>query len=173
MFTATRRAFHRYRIFPSLVLAALLTAGAGLPGIVPLSQSQNAPSNLSLQLMAMTELKAVNNGHFVTTAGINNRAVEVLVDTGASVVALSYEDAEKVGLKPRNLTFDVGVSTANGVTKAARVMLREVEIDNVRVSDVQGLVMPKGAMRGTLLGMSFLSRLQSFSVEDGRLILKN
>jgi aspartyl protease family protein len=169
MFTSARRTLHRYRIVPSLILAILLTAGAGLPGIVPLSQSQNTP----LQLMAMTELKAVNNGHFVTSADINNRAVEVLVDTGASVVALSYEDAEKVGLKPKNLTFDVGVSTANGLTKAARVMLREVEIDNVRVSDVQGLVMPKGAMRGTLLGMSFLSRLQSFSVEDGRLILKN
>ena len=169
MFTAARHAFHRYRIFPSIVLAILLTAGAGLPGLVPLSQSQVTP----LQLMAMTELKAVNNGHFVTSAAINNRAVEVLVDTGASVVALSYEDAEKVGLKPKNLTFDVNVSTANGVAKAARVMLREVEIDNVRVDDVQGLVMPKGAMRGTLLGMSFLSRLQSFSVEDGRLILKN
>ena len=169
MFTAARHAFHRYRVIPSLVLAILLTAGAGLPGIVPLSQSQVTP----LQLMAMTELKAVNNGHFVTSADINNRAVEVLVDTGASVVALSYEDAERVGLKPKNLTFDVGVSTANGVAKAARVMLREVEIDNVRVDDVEGLVLPKGAMRGTLLGMSFLSRLKSFSVEDGRLILKN
>jgi len=169
MFTAARHAFHRYRVIPSLVLAILLTAGAGLPGIVPLSQSQVTP----LQLMAMTELKAVNNGHFVTSADINNRAVEVLVDTGASVVALSYEDAERVGLKPKNLTFDVGVSTANGVAKAARVMLREVEIDNVRVDNVEGLVLPKGAMRGTLLGMSFLSRLKSFSVEDGRLILKN
>jgi aspartyl protease family protein len=88
-------------------------------------------------------------------------------------VALSYEDAERVGLKPKNLTFDVGVSTANGIAKAARVLLREVEIDNVRVDDVEGLVLPKGAMRGTLLGMSFLSRLKSFSVEDGRLILKN
>ncbi len=169
MFTAARHAFHRYRIVPSLVLAILLTAGAGLPGLVPLSQSQDTP----LQLMAMTELKAVNNGHFVTSADINNRAVQVLVDTGASFVALSFEDAEKVGLKPKNLTFDVPVSTANGLAKAARVMLREVEIDNVSVDDVQGLVMPKGAMRGTLLGMSFLSRLKSFSVEDGHLILKN
>jgi aspartyl protease family protein len=173
MFTAARLAFHRYRIVPSFLLAILLTAGAGLPGIVPLSQSQDTPLTTAIQLMAMTELKAVNNGHFVTSADINNRAVQVLVDTGASVVALSFEDAEKVGLKPKNLKFDVGVSTANGVAKAARVMLREVEIDNVRVSDVQGLVMPKGAMRGTLLGMSFLSRLKSFSVEDGRLILKN
>jgi aspartyl protease family protein len=169
MYIAARRAFHRYRIVPSLLLALLLTAGAGLPGLVPLSRLHTEP----LMLMAMTELKAAGNGHFVTSADINNKSVSVLVDTGASVVALSYEDAEKVGLRPRNLTFDISVSTANGVAKAARVMLREVEIDSVRVHDVQGLVMPKGAMRGTLLGMSFLSRLQSFSVENGRLILKN
>jgi aspartyl protease family protein len=169
MYIAARRAFARYRIVPSLLLALLLTAGAGLPGLVPLSHSQNAP----LMLMAMTELKAAGHGHFITSADINNRAVEVLVDTGASVVALSYEDAESVGLRPSNLNFNISVATANGVAKAAQVMLRKVEIDNVRVQDVQGLVMPKGAMRGTLLGMSFLSRLQSFSVENGRLILKN
>jgi aspartyl protease family protein len=169
MFIAARRALARYRIVPSLLLAILLTAGAGLPGLVPLSQSQNAP----LRLMAMTELKAAGHGHFIASADINNRAVSVLVDTGASVVALSYEDAEKVGLRPGSLSYDVAVSTANGIAKAAPVMLREVEIDNVRVRDVQGLVMPRGAMRGTLLGMSFLSRLQSFSVQNGRLILKN
>ena len=49
----------------------------------------------------------------------------------------------------------------------------KVEIDGVRVSDVQGVVMPEGVMRGSLLGMSFLSKLQSFKVEDGVLYLKN
>lgn len=172
MFIAARRNLLRYRIVPSLILAMLLTAGAGLPGFVPLSQSQSAPMQRPFQLMAMTELKAVG-GHYFVSADINNRAVEVLVDTGASAVALSYEDAEKVGLRPRNLNFDVPVSTANGITKAASVTLREVDINGVRVSDVQGLVLPKGAMRGTLLGMSFLSRLQRFSVDDGVLTLKN
>lgn len=169
MFTAARRALYRYRIVPSVLLAILLTAGAGLPGFVPLSQPQDMP----LQLMAVTELKANERGHFVTAVAINNRPVEALVDTGASAVALSYEDAERVGLKPRNLTFDVPVSTANGLARAAKVLLREVEVENVRVQDVQGLVLPEGAMRGTLLGMTFLSRLKSFSVENGRLILKN
>jgi aspartyl protease family protein len=51
--------------------------------------------------------------------------------------------------------------------------LREVEIDNVRVANVEGLVLQKGALRGTLLGMSFLSRLRSFSVQNGKLLLKN
>lgn len=153
---------------PSFGLAVLFFAAAGLPGMTPLS-AQVA----EVKLFAMTELKAGSGGHFVTKADINNQAVDVLVDTGASAVALSYEDAERVGLRPDSLTFNVPVSTANGQGKAAQVVLRQVEIDNVRVQEVQGLVLQKGVMNGTLLGMSFLSRLRSFTVENGKLILKN
>jgi aspartyl protease family protein len=159
----------RSGLLPSLFLAVLLTTGAGLPGLQPLAEVRLQP----VSLYAMTELKAGNGGHFVTTADINNRSIEVLVDTGASAVALSYEDAERLGLRPGSLKYDVDVSTANGIGKAARVTLREVEIDSIRVSNVDGLVLPRGALRGTLLGMSFLGRLRSFSVENGRLILKN
>jgi aspartyl protease family protein len=158
-----------HRPISSFILAVSLIVGAGLPGFAPLAQ----PVEETASLFAVTELDAGSNGHFVTSASINNRSVEVMVDTGASAVALSYEDASRIGLKPRNLKFDVIVSTANGQGKAARVMLREVEIGSVRVQNVDGLVLQQGALRGTLLGMSFLSRLRSFSVEDGKLILKN
>ena len=153
----------------SIVLAALFIVGAGLPGFVPLSHSGAE----ELRLYSVTELKAGPRGHFITRAEINNRSIDVLVDTGASAVALSFEDAEKVGLKPRSLTFDVPINTANGQSTAARVLLRAVEIDGVRVRDVEGLVLQKGAIDGTLLGMSFLGRLKSFSVEQGTLVLKN
>ena len=163
----------RMRLFSSVILALLLTAGAGLPGFVPLSQSASQSNPDTLGLFSITELVAGDNGHYVTKAQINHSSINVLVDTGASAVALSYEDAEKVGLKPHSLDFNVKVSTANGEGSAARVMLSNVEIDGVRVRDVEGLVLQEGAMRGTLLGMSFLGRLKSFSVENGRLILKN
>ena len=71
------------------------------------------------------------------------------------------------------LTYDVPVATANGLAKAAKVKLDKVEIDGVRLDDVQALVMPEGALTGTLLGMSFLSRLSSFKSEGGVLTLKN
>jgi aspartyl protease family protein len=156
-------------MLPSVGLAVLFMAGAGLPGFQPLSEPASEP----LRLFAMTELQAGQNGHYIVTAEINNRDVEVLVDTGASAVALSYEDAERIGLRPKTLKYDVKVQTANGEGEAARVILKEVEIDNVRVSNVQGMVLQRGALNGTLLGMSFLSRLRSFSVENGKLILKN
>lgn len=158
-----------HRPISSLCLAVSLIAGAGLPGFAPLAQ----PSADPIPLYAIMELDSGSGGHFITTASINNRSVEVMVDTGASAVALSYEDASRIGLKPRNLKYDVNVSTANGEGKAARVMLREVEIGSVRVQNVEGLVLQEGALRGTLLGMSFLGRLRSFKVEDGKLILKN
>jgi aspartyl protease family protein len=158
-----------HRPISSLSLAVSLIAGAGLPGFTPMAQ----PVVETVSLFAIMELDAGSGGHFVTNASINNRSVEVLVDTGASAVALSYEDASRIGLKPRNLKYDVKVSTANGEGKAARVLLREVEIGSVRVQNVEGLVLQEGALRGTLLGMSFLSRLRSFKIEDGKLILKN
>ncbi|WP_395684737.1 TIGR02281 family clan AA aspartic protease [Aestuariivirga sp.] len=121
----------------------------------------------------MTELKAVQGGHFVAIADINGTPVRVMVDTGATTVALSYEDAEAAGLKPARLDFNAPVATANGTVGAARVTIRRVEIDGVRVNDVPAMVLPQGAMRGSLLGMSFLSRLRSFSVEDGVLRLRD
>ena len=150
---------------PPVILAFLFMIAGGLPGV-----SQTTAAEM-LQLNAATALKAGQNGHFIVKAEINGRNVKVMVDTGASAVALSYEDAKDIGLHPGNLDYNVPVSTANGVVKAAGVNLDKVEIDGVRVSDVQGLVMPEGVMRGSLLGMSFLSKLQSFKVEDGVLYL--
>jgi aspartyl protease family protein len=125
------------------------------------------------QTKFITELKADARGHFITRADIEGATLNVLVDTGASAVALSYEDADRAGLHPLSLRYDVPVATANGLAQAAHVTLRRVEIDRVLVRDVDGLVLPQGAINGTLLGMTFLSRLRSFKVEDGVLTLED
>ena len=152
---------------PSVLLAFLLMASAGFPSLSPV------PASPRLQLMAITELKAGAMGHYVVTATINHTDVQVMVDTGASVVALSQEDADRAGLHPGNLDYTIPVSTANGAVNAARVKLERVAIDAVRVDDVDALVLPKGALQGTLLGMSFLAKLSSFKSEDGILTLRN
>jgi aspartyl protease family protein len=122
---------------------------------------------------SVTELKADERGHFVTDAEIDRTSIRVLIDTGATAVVMSYEDAEKAGLRPHLLDYDVPVSTANGLAKAAKVTLDRVEVQGVTVRGVDGLVLPQGTMDGTLLGMSFLSRLRSFKVEDGVLEMKD
>jgi aspartyl protease family protein len=124
-------------------------------------------------VMSATELKAAPNGHFFAKAEIGHATIDVMVDTGATAIALSYEDADDAGLHPGSLDYDIPVMTANGMAKAARVTLDRVEVDGVSVRDVEGYVMPEGAMRGTLLGMSFLSKLSSFKVEKGVLYLED
>jgi aspartyl protease family protein len=162
------------RLPASIVLAGLFMISAGLPGLTPLVQSQaETKVQPAYNVLSMETLDAGGGGHFITTAEINNSPIRVLVDTGASTVALSFEDAEKAGLHPNSLKFDVPINTANGTGHAALVKLRKVQIGTVRVSDVDGMVLQKGVFSGTLLGMSFLSRLDSFTVERGKLILKN
>lgn len=126
-----------------------------------------------LRAASATELKADSRGHFIVQAEINGRDIWVMVDTGATAVALSYEDAKEAGLRPGSLDFNIPITTANGVGMAARVKLDRVEIDGVRVYDVDGMVLPEGALRGSLLGMSYLSRLRGFKVEDGVLYLED
>jgi aspartyl protease family protein len=118
-------------------------------------------------------LRMSENGHFKSDARINGTSVRVVVDTGASTVALSYEDARRVGLRPDDMAFEVPVSTANGVVAAALVKIDRIEVGGILVERVDGMVLPKGALAGSLLGMSFLSRLDSFEVRDGVLHLRN
>jgi len=126
-----------------------------------------------VQPASATELKADSRGHFIVQAEINGQDIWVMVDTGATAVALSYEDAREAGLRPGSLDFNIPITTANGAAMAARVKLDRVEIDGVRVYDVDGMVLPEGALRGSLLGMSYLSRLRGFKVEDGVLYLED
>ena len=128
--------------------------------------------NSATAFAAWTEVRANRKGHFIVRAEINNTPVAAMIDTGASAVAMSHEDAERVGIHTFTLSYTIPVSTANGVVRAAPVTLRRVEVGGVLVHDVRAWVMPKGAMRGTLLGMSFLSRLSGFSVNNGTLELR-
>jgi aspartyl protease family protein len=111
-------------------------------------------------------------GEFVVPATIAETRVAMLFDTGASTVVLRADDAARVGLDTRTLKFDVDVVTANGSASAAEIVLDRVAVGPIVVRDVAALVARKGALGQSLLGMSFLERLQSYSVERGRLVLK-
>ncbi len=103
-------------------------------------------------------LTAGTGGHFVTQGSINGRAVEFLVDTGATNVAMGQDVARRLGID-----FEKGElgrsSTANGVVTTYRVRLAKVRIQDVEVYDVEASVLP-GSMPNILLGNSFLTRFQ-------------
>jgi aspartyl protease family protein len=106
-------------------------------------------------------------GHVVLTASVNGAPVRFLVDTGASTVALSPADARAAGINPSALVFDKTTTTANGVVRVAPVILREIRIEQLSVENVAAVV--DANLSGSLLGMSFLSRLKSFEMREGAL----
>ena len=116
-------------------------------------------------------LKADARGHFNAAFRINGKSFDGLVDTGASMVAINETIARRLGYGVNSLDFKYAISTANGQTMAAYVKLDRVEIGNVLVRDVEGIVLPRGSYEGTLLGMSFLNKLSRFKVENGTLFL--
>lgn len=118
------------------------------------------------------ELKAGPHGHFYSRIRINGRFVEAIVDTGASVVALTYEDAESAGIHVREPEFTHRVSTANGIARVAIVTLDSVSIDDITVRNVSAAVAERGKLSRTLLGMSFLGKLSRTEMTRGVLVLE-
>lgn len=118
------------------------------------------------------EIRAGSNGHFHTTAYINGRPIDVMVDTGASMVALTWEDAHSAGIFLSDGEFKHKVSTANGVARVAAVTLDSVAIEDITVRNVRAAVAEPGKLQTTLLGMSFLGQLGRAEMSRGVLLLE-
>lgn len=118
------------------------------------------------------ELRAGAHGHFYSRIHVNGRAVQAMVDTGASIVALTFEDARSAGVHIRDSDFTHRVSTANGVARVAIVTLDSVAIDDIVVRDVRAAVAEPGKLTKTLLGMSFLGQLRRAEMSRGVLVLE-
>jgi aspartyl protease family protein len=113
-------------------------------------------------------LRAGRDGHVTVDAVVNGTPVRFLVDTGATLVTLTPKDAAAVGVGS-GLSYSLTFETANGRTHAAPVRLREVRIGQLEIDDVDGAVVQN--VSTSLLGQSFLSRLQGYEMRDGVLIL--
>ena len=171
-----------------IILPALALFGAAALGFVALRDTvtQNVEAK-----SAVTETKAATaitpvitssqirsaslrkegDGHFWATAYVNDEPVRFLVDTGASLVALTKQDARKIGVDTDNLEETAEVRTAAGRVKAAIVTIDSIEIDGVTVKNVQAVVIEKG-LEYSLLGMSFLNRLDGWDVTPTAIVIR-
>src|SRR5918994_3045500 len=113
-----------------------------------------------------------SRGHFQVDGRVDGKRVGFMVDTGASVIALTARDAARLGIRPASREFTAEVKTANGTVRAARTRLNRVEIDDVTVRDVAALIVPDEALSENLLGLSFLSKLRRFEYSNGKLVLE-
>lgn len=118
------------------------------------------------------ELRRTQDSHFYADADVNAGRVTFMVDTGASIVALSWRDASAAGFDPDSLDFSQTVMTAGGPVKAAPVRIGRLAIGPIVRTNVAGAVMPRG-IEGSLLGLSFLNTLRSYEISGDRLTLRD
>ena len=120
---------------------------------------------------SVASIRKEADGQFWTEARVNSTTVKFLVDTGASVVALTSTDAQKAGFRPQELKYNAPVNTAAGQIMAAPIELDIISIGGVTVRNVRGVVIPEG-LSHSLLGMSFLGELQKVEATKNALILR-
>ncbi|AYG64835.1 MULTISPECIES: TIGR02281 family clan AA aspartic protease [unclassified Rhizobium] len=118
------------------------------------------------------QLRANAGGHYEGDFTINGRSVHGMIDTGATYVAINESTARSLGFSGVDLDYRYPIQTANGTSKVAHVKLDRLEIGTIRVRDVDAVVAKDSALSTTLIGMSFMKKLNSFGVQNGNLLLK-
>ncbi len=140
-------------------------AGGLLPG--------TAVSRVSEDGVREAVLTKGMGGHFQARVEIDGRRLNMMVDTGASTIALSYRDAESIGVDVDSLRFVQPVRTANGVAMAAPVTLSNVSVGGITRQNVRAGVLERGKLSESLLGMSYLGSLSSLQMTGDQLILRD
>ncbi|MCH8998272.1 MAG: TIGR02281 family clan AA aspartic protease [Proteobacteria bacterium] len=159
-----------------LVVGALSQFGrAGDAGPEPAPEAAREPSVQQAARSSATGdellVRAGPNGQFMVDAVVDGVEIRFLVDTGATRVVLTAEDAERLGYRLDGLDYSERYQTANGEILGAPVVLPELRIGDLEIEDVRSSVI-RAPLSTSLLGMTFLSRLESFEVRDEGLILR-
>lgn len=116
-------------------------------------------------------IRRSHDGHFRLTASVDGKSIRFMVDTGASLVALTQHDARSLGFDTAGLTYGLRLNTANGTAWAAGVSLGEIAVGSIRARNVSGSVSRNG-LSESLLGLTFLNRLSGYEVRGDTMILK-
>ena len=111
------------------------------------------------------------DGHFHLTVTINDRPIEFLVDTGASDIVLTREDAARVGFDPNRLDYWGMANTANGTVRLATIRLETVRLGEFIDKNIRASV-NKAPMEKSLLGMRYLSKFRAIEISNDQMILK-
>jgi aspartyl protease family protein len=164
------------RTFVAVSLAAMLAAAALVVSAGP-ARIANAAGHFADMLRGRSDLRQVGvvrdrKGEFLVRTRINGHNIPMVVDSGATSVILTHDAARKAGLPLEVLQFNVDVETAGGRTRAAAVTVDRLAVGDLIERSVPALVAPPGMLKTSLLGMSFLDRLESWEVRADRILLR-
>lgn len=137
---------------------------------VPRLGAATAPARAAKAPANTLVFAADAKGHFFVDAAVNGAPVRFLVDTGASMVALTPADARAAGFVAGSGDM-LTIGTAHGVATAAQTRLRSLRLDQLELNDVPAVVMDE-SLPVSLLGTSFLSRLESYRIGNGILTIE-
>lgn len=159
--------------------SAFTTAGAVVLLAPRAPELRAARAEAAMPMEVASEIAAVgraeiakgSDGHYWAEGEVNGQTIRFLVDTGATAVALTQEDALRLGIPVHDLKYGYSVVTAGGQTRAAAVRLASVSVAGARLEDVDALVIEKG-LDTSLLGMTYLGRLSSFQATRQALFLQ-
>ncbi len=140
-------------------------------GFSDVLERELSPSTMAVVAEDAVVLRRGADGHFHAPLEVNGRRLDALVDTGATALVLSREDAARAGLDPGSLVYSRPALSANGVVYGAPVTLGEVALGPFTDRNVRAMV-SGGDMPATLLGMDYLNRFRRFSVEGDRMTLE-
>jgi len=164
--------------FVAIAAIGALSAVGAARAVVSLDPARYAEApraDLALQSTvvpaAAASIRKAADGHYWAEAQVDGKAVRFLVDTGATAVSLTLDDARRLGIDTANLSYAYDVITADGKATAAALPPASVLLPGARVENVDAFVIEKG-LTASLLGMSYLGRLRAFEATQSALILK-
>ena len=166
----------------SLILACLLLVG----GVAWLSQKIESPEPAPAQVQTLKSpspqsetlphnaatIRRESDGHFWTRADVEGSSLKFLVDTGASVVALTQRDAKRLRIDLAALNYNNRVSTAGGEVMSASIRLDYIRIGNVKLKDIDAIIIEDDVLENSLLGMTFLGELYSYEFKGNTMIIR-
>lgn len=152
-------------------LICVIIVGAAVGFMLPTDRSSTPAADAAGQpIRVESRIRRAPNGHFYVHATVNGELVRFLVDTGATTVALTEEDAERVGIELNRSEYREIGRAASGTVQGQLASIDSIEIEGKRVSNVRGAVLQGSEI--SLLGQSYLSRLRSVEMSGEYMVLR-
>lgn len=118
-----------------------------------------------------TVIPLSSDGHYWVRATINGAELDLMIDTGATITALSMDGAEAVGLEPDPLVAPARLNTANGTILARAGIIGDLSFGTITARNLEAMILPAEGIDTNVIGMNLLSQLASWRVEDNKLVL--